>query len=189
MNCFIVSKRHVYHTACIKTWLKRNADCPICRAPFFTKHDMDVRITGCCDVLKIICCLRDNNKQNSDLIEVKHYTDQKTLFEYRDKFEFCVIHGLIRPPGYVILTSSDEEINGVRAIKKRRGFSIPLNEDNIASRITDLELPEVDEENDSSALFGRLNSVGSDSSPLQDGKSEIQLTTIRDETNDQTLEC
>lgn len=184
--------RHAYHTACIKAWLKRNADCPICRAPFFTRHDMDVRVTGCCEFLKVCCCRSEGDRENSDLVEIKYNTNQKTLFEYRDKFNFCVIHGLIRPPGYVILTSSDEEMNGVKAVKRRSRLSLSLNEDYITSPIRDLELAEVNEEDDSSgglARFGRFNSICSGSSPSENENSETQLPTIRDETNDQTLEC
>eukprot|EP00551_Chaetoceros_affinis_P012836 CAMPEP_0203669000 /NCGR_PEP_ID=MMETSP0090-20130426/5475_1 /ASSEMBLY_ACC=CAM_ASM_001088 /TAXON_ID=426623 /ORGANISM="Chaetoceros affinis, Strain CCMP159" /LENGTH=490 /DNA_ID=CAMNT_0050533571 /DNA_START=61 /DNA_END=1530 /DNA_ORIENTATION=+ len=55
-------------------------------------------------------------------IEIGLDTDDKILYEYRKGAEVCVVHGLIFPPGYVILTKSDEEINGIKRARTRRRF-------------------------------------------------------------------
>ena len=127
---------------------------------------MDVKVNGCRDFLKAFCFHSD--KENSELVALDIDEDQKILFEYRDKFDFCAIHGLIRPPGYVILTTSDEEMNGVKAVERRRRFSFSSNEDDrIGSQIRELELVEVDDEDDSSGgrtCFRRANSIYSETS-------------------------
>jgi len=112
--------RHVYHTECVTPWLIRNADCPICRAPFFTRHDTDLKIEGCCSLRSCF------GKGKAGGTEIDDDTEEKILFEYRDGAKFCVEHGLIFPPGYVVLTRSDEELYGV-ARQRRMSNNITTN--------------------------------------------------------------
>jgi hypothetical protein len=60
-----------------------------------------------------------NKKKPGVEIEIDIDTDKQILFEYREGAEYCIQHGLIFPPGYVILTASDEQINGV--MRERHG--------------------------------------------------------------------
>lgn len=129
---------HAFHTDCLNTWLERKADCPCCRGPFFTKDDLDLKVQGCRELIGVCFGCKKEKKKNG-LIEIGFDTDKNILFDYRNGADFCVEHGLIFPPGYVILTKSDEEINGFLRARARRRFSSSSSADYL-----DFEAQELD---------------------------------------------
>lgn len=78
---------HVFHTKCIRTWLKTNSSCPCCRHSIIRSEDLHMQ----CNCLWYIFC----SFQRRITLLIKQH--RELLSQCRETGEFCINHGLVFP--------------------------------------------------------------------------------------------